>query len=232
MECLRATDGDMTQRWDPDRYSREVGFVAALGEPLLDLLAPQTGERILDLGCGDGSLTEKLVQRGCSVVAIDSSPEQVAAAIDRGLDARVLDGHALAFEHEFDGVISNAALHWMKQPDRVIAGLANALAPGGRFAAEMGGAGNVQRIVDGIAALVSARGIDIDTVNPWYFPSPEEYRARLETQGFEVVAIDYFPRPTPLDVDISAWLEIFTQSFFGAFTARERSALLAELRES
>lgn len=221
----------MTQHWDPDRYSREVGFVAALGEPLLDLLAPLADERILDLGCGDGSLTEKLVRRGCSVVAVDSSPEQVAAAIGRGLDARVVDGHALAFEHEFDGVISNAALHWMKQPDRVIAGVAKALVPGGRFVAEMGGAGNVQRIVDGIAALLSVRGIDIDTVNPWYFPSPEDYRTRLEAHGFEIAAIDHFPRPTPLEVDISAWLEIFTQSFFHAFTSRERSTLLGELRE-
>ena len=221
----------MAQQWDPDRYANEVGFVAALGEPLIDMLAPRAHERILDLGCGDGALTEKLVGLCREVVAVDSSPEQIEAARARGLTAEVVDGHRLTFDEAFDGVLSNAALHWMKRPDEVLIGVAQALKPGGRFVGEMGGYGNVATIVRGIERLLRARGIDPDAVNPWYFPTLDEYRTRLGKTGFEVTSIELFPRPTPLDVDIVAWLEIFTQSFFAPFSDADRATLLAELRE-
>jgi trans-aconitate methyltransferase len=87
--------------------------VPALGQPVLDLLQPQAGERILDLGCGDGVLTEKLAALGAHVVGVDSSADMVAAARQRGLDARVMDARALTFENEFDAVFSNAVLHWV-----------------------------------------------------------------------------------------------------------------------
>ena len=86
----------MTQRWNPDTYSEHARFVSDLGAPVVDLLDPQPGERVLDLGCGDGVLTERLQNAGCDVVAIDSSPEQVWAALRRRLDARVVDADALA----------------------------------------------------------------------------------------------------------------------------------------
>ena len=84
------------QTWDPERYARTARFVADLGAPVVELLDPKPGERILDLGCGDGALTEKLAALGCDVVGVDGSPEQVAAARERGLDARVMDGEAWA----------------------------------------------------------------------------------------------------------------------------------------
>ncbi len=76
------------QRWDPERYRRIAGFVSELGVPLLELLDARPGERILDLGCGDGALTQQLLARGCEVVGIDSSAEQVAAARARGFQVR------------------------------------------------------------------------------------------------------------------------------------------------
>src|SRR5262249_10134177 len=153
-------------------------FVADLGEPVVELLAPRPGERILDLGCGDGVLTEKLVQMGCSVVGVDGSPLQIAAARARGLDAHVLDGERLTFTHEFDAVFSNAALHWMKRADDTIAGVYRALRPGGRFVAECGGHGCVATIAGALHAALGRRGIDGARVNPWYFPTPEEYGGR------------------------------------------------------
>ncbi len=133
-----------TQTWDPERYARNARFVSDLGMPVVHLLAPRPGERILDLGCGDGVLAAKLTAMGCEVVGVDASEMQVAAARKLGVDARVMAGEALPFREEFDAVFSNAALHWMLRPDEVIAGVWRALRRGGRFVAEMGGHGSVR----------------------------------------------------------------------------------------
>jgi len=198
--------------------------VAELGAPLIDMLAPRKGERVLDLGCGDGALTEKLAAIA-AVVGVDASAEQVAAARARGLDARVCDGAKLAFEGEFDAIFSNAALHWMRDPDAVIAGVWRALKPGGRLVAECGGVGNVRAIVTALVAALDLRGIDGKAAVPWYFPSPEEYRARLERRGFDVQSIALIPRPTPLPGALGDWLDTFAESFLAAVPARERPAI-------
>jgi trans-aconitate methyltransferase len=220
------------QRWIPDRYARNAAFVAELGAPLLDLLDPKPGERILDLGCGDGALTEKIVARGAAVLGVDSSADQVAAARARGLDARIADGHDLVFRAEFDGVLSNAALHWMKRPDAVIAGVWRALRPGGRFVGEMGGEGNVAAVRRALAAAMERRGLDPSAADPWYFPGPAEYRARLEAAGFVVRSIELIPRPTPIPGDIADWLQTFAESFLFAVPEGERPRFLAEVADA
>ena len=220
------------QHWDPQRYNMNAGFVAELGSPLLDLLQPQPGERILDLGCGEGALTEKLVAAGAEVVGVDASPEQIEAARRRGLDARVMNGEALTFDRAFDAVLSNAALHWMLNPDAVLQGVARALKPGGRFVGEMGGAGNVAIITRAVSEALEARGIDSRAANPWYFPTPAEYSARLEAAGFEVISIELIPRPTPLPGEIAGWLETFCESFIKKVPEAGRPAFMAEVTEA
>jgi len=220
--------GRAGQRWDPERYRRTAAFVPALGQPVLDLLAPRPGERILDIGCGDGALTVKLVDAGCVVVGVDGSAEQIAAAQARGLDARVGDAEALDFDGGFDAAFSNAALHWMKRPDAVIAGVWRALRPGGRFVAEMGGAGNVAAIRGALYTVLGARGIDAASRDPWYFPTVNEYRGKLEARGFRVRSIELFPRPTPLPGPMTDWLDTFAESFIGTLPPAERAAVKAE----
>src|SRR5580658_2727454 len=105
------------QSWDPERYAKNARFVSDLGQPVVELLAPRPGERILDLGCGDGALTAKLAALGCDVVGVDSSAAQIEAARKLGLDARVVSAEHLTFSNEFDAVFSNAVLHWIKNPD-------------------------------------------------------------------------------------------------------------------
>ena len=141
------------QRWDPEEYGTHARFVSDLGQPVVDLLAPQPGEHVLDLGCGDGALTERLVAAGCRVVAVDHSPEQVWAALERGLDARVADASALSFDPVFDAVFSNAVLHWIREPGSAIRGVWHSLKPGGRFVAEFGGAGCVASIREAFAHI-------------------------------------------------------------------------------
>jgi trans-aconitate methyltransferase len=225
---VRPGDEIVEQHWDPARYQRNAGFVAVLGQPVVELLAPRPDERILDLGCGDGALTAVLAEQAW-VTAVDASAEQVAAARVRGLDAHVADGTQLGFAEEFDAVFSNAALHWMRDPDAVIDGVWRALKPGGRFVAECGGAGNVATVLEALHAAVARRGADGHAVNPWYFPSVDEYRARLKRRGFTVASIDLIPRPTRLPGRLADWLDTFAESFLAAVPAEERGAVKDEV---
>lgn len=219
-----------TQNWNPAQYGKNARFVSDLGMPIVELLSPQPGERILDLGCGDGALTIKLVELGCTVVGVDSSAEMVNAAKSLGLDARVVDGQSLQFTNEFNAVFSNAALHWMKNPEGVISGVWHALKPGGRFVGEFGGYGNVAAIVTALESLLSARGMVV--ASPWFFPRPKEYSALLEASGFEVKAVDLIPRPTLLPGDVGGWLETFAQPYISALPAIDRQRFISEVVET
>lgn len=221
----------LEQDWQADRYARNARFVADLAEDLIDLLAPVPGERILDIGCGDGALTAKIVAAGAEVVAVDAGPDMVAAARAAGLDARVMDGQALTFDHEFDAVFTNAAMHWMPNQDAVIAGVARALMPGGRFVGEFGGGSNVASILEGYAHVLGKRGLDSGSANPWCFPSLEEHRGRLIDHGFTVDHIDLFQRPTEIPGALGDWLETLGGTFLGLVDEAERATVKTEMED-
>ncbi|GBD44153.1 putative trans-aconitate 2-methyltransferase [bacterium HR40] len=218
--------------WDPERYARDAAFVPALAAPVVAWLAPEPGERILDLGCGDGTLSLELVAAGATVVGIDSSPEMVRRARARGLDVREMDARELPFVAEFDAVFSNAVLHWIRDGmDAVIQGVARALRPGGRFVGEMGGFGNVAAIATGLLAVLARHGIDGRPLVPWTFPSPPRWRERLERHGLEVERLELVPRPTRLDAGLRAWLELFAGPMLTALPQDERDQAIAEVEE-
>ncbi len=198
---------------------------------MLELLAPRAGERILDLGCGDGALTEKLIALGAQVVGIDSSPEMIAAARRRGVDARLMDAREFAFADEFDAVFSNAALHWVKdEPDAPIAGAFRALKPGGRFVGEMGGHGCVAAITVALVVTLECRGVrDAASWIPTYFPTADDYEARLRRAGFVPQSVQLVPRPTPLPTGMRGWLEIFAVAYCAALPPGERDGFLEEV---
>ncbi len=215
------------QAWNAARYARNAGFVPTLGAPVAELLAAQSGERILDLGCGDGVLTAQLVASGAQVIGVDASPDLIAAAVERGVDARVMDGHALTFDRAFDAVFSNAALHWMRQPDAVLAGVRRALSPGGRFVGEFGGHGNVAAIVTALRAALRANDAG-EPAFAWFFPTADEYTALLQEHGFEVGQIALIPRPTLLPTGIAGWLHTFADPFLADVDVRLRQRVLED----
>lgn len=222
--------------WSAADYGQHAGFVVDLAADLIDWLAPSPGERVLDLGCGDGSMSLRLLARDVAVTGVDASPAMVAAACEQGVPAMVLDGHDLATGTAgtgYDAVFSNAALHWMKHdPDSVIAGVATVLRPGGRFVAEFGAAGNVAPIQAALRAEAHARGHDAEALDPWFFPTKADYRARLENAGFIVERIECFERPTALPSDMTDWLSTLARPFVTAFAAGpERDGYVAAVVE-
>jgi len=218
-----------TQRWNARDYATNARFVADLGEPVLDLLQPQPGERILDLGCGDGALTARLAERGTTVVGVDASAELLAAASARGLDARQMDARALTFTNEFDAVFSNAALHWIPDLVPVFEGIHRALRPHGRFVGECGGHGCLAAVVTSLRAVAARRGVEIAW--PWRFPTVEEFEAYLAATGFEVVDVRLVPRPTELPSGMAAWLHTFAGWAFERLPDADRTAAFAETVE-
>jgi SAM-dependent methyltransferase len=200
-------------RWEPADYARNAAFVPALGAPVLALLDPKPGEYILDLGCGDGVLTEKLVEAGAIVSGVDASPDMIAAAQARGLDAHVADGQALAFNGVFDAVFSNAALHWMLDPAAVARGVFAALKPGGRFVGEMGGHGNIAILRAGLRAELIARGYPVPADDPQWYPTIGAFSAIYAAAGFADIHAELIDRPTPLPAGVSGWLHTFRTGF-------------------
>lgn len=211
------------QAWDAKAYGTTGSFVPALGQAVLDLLAPQSGERVLDLGCGDGVLTRGLADAGADVLGYDADAGLLERARERGLSVRQGDGQALDYDGEFDAVFSNAALHWMPDHPAVYAGVFRALKPGGRFACECGGMGNIAAIRTAIRAVADRHGIDpVDRQN---YPSVAQATRELEAAGFRVDAIALIPRPTPLADGMAAWLHTFRHGFFGG---DDGEAMIAE----
>jgi len=195
--------------WDASDYGRHGAFVPALGLPVVELLAPRPGEAILDLGCGDGTLTQALIDAGADVTAVDASEDMAAAARARGIDSMVADGQALSFDGRFDAVFSNAALHWMLDGAAVASGVFRALKPGGRFVGEMGGAGNVARLRGALNAELRARGYDLPDHDLQWYPAPEEFAAIYAAAGFTAIDARLIDRPTPLPAGPEGWFRTF-----------------------
>ena len=222
------------QQWKAEEYARVGRFVADHAGKVMGWLAPRAGERILDLACGDGWLTEQIVASGATVVAVDAAEDMVRVARARGLDARLLRGEQLESSDElaggFDAVFSNAALHWMHDQEAVLRGVRRVLKPGGRFVAEMGGLGNVAAIRVAVAAVLRAHGLDrSDNANQFF--SAEEYRGLLERAGFSVEEIELVPRPTLVKEGMRAWLEMFRSGLLGWFPDDEREQAVVEMVE-
>ncbi len=208
----------MTNQWNAAQYDAKHAFVYEKAKGLVDLLAPKAGERILDLGCGTGALTAEIADRGADVLGVDGSEEMVLRAREKfpAVKFEVLDARQLRFTAEFDAVFSNAVLHWIPEAEQVVAGVAQALKPGGRFVAEFGGKGNIQRLVEGFHRAFSALGMrEPEGVSPWFYPSVAEYAGLLERHGLEVREASLFERPTVLGEGargLENWIRVFRQT--------------------
>jgi SAM-dependent methyltransferase len=202
-----------TSRWDAGDYARVGAFVAELGGAALDLLDPHPGERILDVGCGEGTLSRRIAERGATVLGIDNSPEMVAAARAKGVDALLLAAEDMQFFGEFDAAFSNATLHWVLDKEQAARAIFRALKAGGRFAGEMGGEGNIARLREALDEELVIRGYVPPAESANWYPAPEEFAAIYEAAGFEGIDARLIERPTPLDHGIDQWVTTFRRGW-------------------
>jgi SAM-dependent methyltransferase len=202
-----------TSKWNAADYARVGGFVAELGEAALDLLDPKPGERILDVGCGEGTLTRKILERGATVLGIDNSPDMVAAARTKGVDALLLAAEDMQFFAEFDAAFSNATLHWVLEKEQAARAIFRALKPGSRFAGEMGGEGNLVKLREALDEELVIRGYvpPVEATN-WY-ASPEEFASVYEAAGFEQIDARLIERPTQIDHGVAEWVTTFRRGW-------------------
>jgi trans-aconitate methyltransferase len=222
--------------WNAGLYDDKHSFVWKMAAGLLDLLEAKARERILDLGCGTGHLTEQIASSGAKVVGVDLSSDMIRQAKEKypALQFEVMDAREIAFAEPFDAVFSNATLHWIKEPEKVIARIAAVLRPRGRFVAEFGGKGNVEALMTAVEQAWRKVGVSGPTPAPWYYPSIAEYAGLLEKQRLEVTYAILFDRPTPLEDGergLRNWLNMFGGSFLGQLSADQRKATLAAIEQ-
>ena len=226
----------MDMKWDSRLYDEAHGFVSKYGEGILSYLHPKPGERILDLGCGTGDLTNEISLSGAEVIGADSSAEMILAAKSKyphiqfyQADARDLDATV-----QFDAVFSNAALHWIPEKENVIKSMHSVLKNGGRLVLEFGGKGNIRQLIIALRAVFIKRGYHKNAkINFWYFPSIGEYATELEKYNFRVTHAEHFDRVTPLTSNqgIKDWFMMFGDNFFMDIMPTEKDHILNEVEE-
>jgi trans-aconitate methyltransferase len=225
-----------TNEWNATLYDEKIDFVSKLGKGVLELLDPQPGEKILDLGCGTGDLTYEIAAAGAIPTGIDYAASMIEKARQKYPDISFFVENALQFrtEETFDAVFSNAVLHWISQPEKAVENVWYSLRPGGRFVAEFGGKGNVQSIVRAIAEVLEMDNLDVSGRNPWYYPSIGEYSLLLEQQGFRVIYAVHFDRPTPLpggENGLDHWLDMFSDDFFSGVSPSEKKEMYGKIKQ-
>jgi len=219
-----------TNNWNADKYNKHADFVSNLATPVVDLLNPIENEKILDLGCGDGTLAVEIEKLNTKVIAVDLSQSMVDKTKEKNIEAYVMSATELNFNNEFDAVFSNAVLHWVKDSKIAINKINNSLKNNGRFIAEFGGYGNIKYLTDAMQKVFAKHKEYGEFNNPWYFPKDTDYKKLLEDNGFKVEYIELIPRPTSID-DISNWLDIFANGIVSHLTSEQQLNFKQEVRE-
>jgi len=219
------------QNWNAFEYVKHASFVSTMANEVIDLLNPKKGEAILDIGCGDGELTQMLKVKGCSVIGIDSSSSMIDMVKKRGIESYVMDGHNIPYQNKFDAVFSNAALHWLTQPEKAIKSIYLTLKKNGRFVAEFGGEKNIAALLKAIQAVFDENTDFGQFHMPWFFPSAEEYNGLLVQAGFHVKYIELIARPTPLNSGVEKWLQIFTEGITRHLNQEQKSVFMHSVKD-
>ena len=222
-------------KWNAELYDQKHAFVYGFGENLAQVLAVKPGDRVLDLGCGTGYLTNLLRAAGADITGFDSSAEMVQQARLNHPETRyeVANAEDFNFGANYDAVFSNAVLHWVKNHAAMMRSVYNSLKPGGRFVAEMGGKGNVDLLVNATRQVLNLHGYAQQAqTQVWRFPALGEYTSELEQAGFRVTYATHFDRKTPLedgDQGVAKWITMFGSQFFMGIDDESKAQMLQQI---
>lgn len=224
--------------WDAAAYAAESCFQTSEAVQLLQRLRPHAGERILDIGCGDGRVTVMIRSAGATVAGLDRSLAMARAAGEKGVTVVVGDAVALPFaDGSFDAVFSNAALHWVSDHSAAVREIARVLAPGGRMAVRLGGAGNQWRVITemmrtlGRAPYSSYRPLGMRP--PWRMADPSEWMAALVDAGMQVQELELVPSRAAWEDagQLKAWLVSSAHAIFSVLPENLQTPFLDEVVE-
>ncbi len=236
-EKQTSSSASPTSSWDAALYDNRHSFVWEMASDLVAMLAPKPGERILDLGCGTGHLAKRITEAGATVVGLDQSESMIAQAKQNYPDLTFVTGDArdFRFDQPFDGIFSNAVLHWVTPPEQAVECMARALRQGGRLVLEMGGKGNIRALRAAIDASLDEVGASENkALKPWYYPSVAEYSGLLESHGLLVTQAALFARPTPLEggpAGIANWMRMFASMVLANLPPATQAAVIARTED-
>ncbi len=219
-----------SNQWDAEHYNKNADFVSKLASAVVDLLAPKNGEKILDLGCGDGTLALEIQKHGAQLIGVDLSADMVEKSRNKGVEAYVMGATELVFQDEFDAVFSNAVLHWVQDARLAIENVKQVLKGNGRFVGEFGGYGNIQALREAMQTVFDRHPEYGRFQDPWFFPTKEEYKECLQQSGFSVKSIEIIKRPTPIG-DIQEWLDIFANGIMKNVPTSQRTRFKNEVEK-
>lgn len=218
--------------WDAASYKKNFSFVPAYGEAVIGLITKPPGSSVIDLGCGSGSLTGRIAQKGYTVTGIDDSEEMLRLAKKEHPDINFIKGNAVTFHlaEEADVVFSNAVFHWVDEKDQqeMLSNICRSLKPGGELVCEFGGSGCAETVHGTLEQCFSHRGLGYRRV--FYFPTIGQYAPMLEKAGFRIEYAALFDRPTPQNGTdgLADWIRMFVKKPFEGMEESLKEEIIAD----
>lgn len=225
----------MNIKWDSNNYKEQFSFVPQYGEDVMSLITKAPGSFVIDLGCGNGTLTRKLADKGYEVVGIDASEDMItlARAEYPNLQFKVEDALCFNAECKADVIFSNAVFHWIdkENQEKLIANIANQLCEGGELVCEFGGFGCGEAVHSTLEKCFEQRGLVYPRT--FYFPTVGEYAPLLEKYGLRVEYATLFDRPTVQKADdgLVAWINMFVKAPFENMNEETKNEIIQETKE-
>ena len=217
-------------KWNTDLYDDSQQFVSEYGKDLISFIPNKNGQKILDLGCGTGDLTNQINESfKCDIIGIDYSPEMIQKARLKypKLHFSICDACTMPFADEFDVIFSNAVFHWIPNQDELHRSIYNALKYAGIMICEFGGYKNIEKISNAFGRVIKQYGDNYDS--PFYFPKVEEHTKVLEKSGLKIEKIYEYDRPTILpngELGLRQWISQFFSSHLNKYDVTVQEEIL------